>query len=247
MCYTKPMAFGPFDRVRDLWRQWPEETRFSLGILGTCGAAVLVLSTVYFRSNITSPFRVPTATLTNARNALQEINASDRTRDAERQRAKDTDRDGLNDYAELNTYKTSPYLADTDSDAIADAIEIAQGSDPNCPTGQTCGAIANADLQPGYSVSSSYGNLLNGTQVRPVGPDGTTVSGTAAEEFIRTAPDPSAISAAQARELLIKSGLIPADQLVGLNDAGVMQIYRATYAQVLKIRDGLKNPTQPTP
>lgn len=241
------MAFGPFDRVRVLWQQLPEETRFSLGILGTCGAAVLVLSTMYLRSNLTSPFRVPTATLTNARNALQQINASDKTLEAERQRGKDTDRDGLNDYAELNTYKTSPYLADTDSDAIADAIEIAQGTDPNCPAGQNCGAIANADLQPGYSVSSSYSNLLNGTQVRRVNEDGTPVASTAAEQFILNAPEPSTVSAARARELLVQSGLIPADELAGMNDAGIKQIYQATYAQVLKIREGLKNPTQPTP
>ncbi len=241
------MAFGPFVRVRDYWRQWPQETRFSLGVLGTCGAAVLVFSTMYFRSNITSPFRVSTATLTNARTAIDKINASDSTLEAERQRAKDTDRDGLNDYAELNTYKTSPYLSDTDSDAIADAIEIAQGSDPNCPSGQTCGALTNADLQPGYNASSSYNSLLNATQVKPVGEDGSVVTGSATDEFIRTAPDPSAVSPARARELLVASGLIPAEQVAGLSDVDVMKIYSATYDKVLKIREGLKNPVQTTP
>lgn len=241
------MAFGPFVRVRDYWKQWPQETRFSIGVLGVCGAAVLVFSTMYFRSNITSPFRVSTATLTNARTAIDKINASDSTLEAERQRAKDTDRDGLNDYAELNTYKTSPYLSDTDSDGIADAIEIAQGSDPNCPMGQSCGALTNADLQPGYNASTSYSNLLNAMQVKPVGPDGSTVTGSATEEFIRNAPDPSAITPARARDLLVASGLIPVEQLTGLNDAEVMQVYSATYAKVLTIREGLKNPTQPTP
>jgi hypothetical protein len=241
------MAFGPFERVRDLWRQWPQETRFSLGVVGTCGAAVLVLSVVYVRSNLTSPFRVPTATLNQARDALQAINASDRTLEAERQRRKDTDRDGLNDYAELNIYKTSPYLADTDSDGIPDAIEIAQGTDPNCPSGQTCGAIANADLQPGYSVSSSFSALLDGTEIRRVGEDGQPVASTAAEQFILNAPQPSQVTAARAKELLIQSGLIPAEELATMNDAGLLQIYTATYAQVLKIREGLKNPTQPTP
>lgn len=237
------MAFGPFVRVRDLWRQWPQETRFSLGVLGTCGVAVLVFSTMYFRSNITSPFRVSTATLTNARTAIDKLNASDQTLEAERQRSKDTDRDGLNDYAELNTYKTSPYLSDTDSDGISDAIEIAQGSDPNCPAGQTCGALTNADLQPGYSASSSYNSLLNGTKVTPVGQDGSAITGSVTEEFIRTAPDPSAVSPARARELLVASGLIPDTQLAGLSDADVMQVYAATYVKVLTIREGLKNPT----
>lgn len=242
------MAFGPLDRVRDRWRQWPAETRFSVAVLGACGGAVLVLSVVFVRSNLLSPFLVPTAKLENAREAMKAIVASDQTREAERQRAKDTDRDGMNDYAELNTYKTSPYLSDTDSDGIPDAIEIAQGTNPNCPTGQTCGAIANADLQPGYSVSSSYGSLLEATQVRRATDVGMpSGSGTSQEQFILTAPDPSTINAAQAKDLLVKSGLVVPDQLSGLNDAGIMQVYRATYAQVLQIREGLKNPTQPTP
>ena len=33
---------------------------------------------------------------------------------------KDTDKDGLSDYDELNFYKTSPYLEDSDSDGFSD-------------------------------------------------------------------------------------------------------------------------------
>ncbi len=228
------MAFGPFERVRALWKEWPVETRFSVGVLGMCGTAVLLLSSMYFRSNILSPFRVPTATLISAQEKLQALAASSDAREAERLKGKDTDRDGLSDYAEITIYKTSPYLADSDSDGIPDAIEIAQGTNPNCPTGQTCGGLVNADIQPIYNVSSSYSNLLQQTQIR------TVESG--AQQFIIDAPDPSVVTARQARDLLVESQLIPAGQLTGLSDADILQVYRATYAQVLQIREGLENP-----
>jgi hypothetical protein len=228
------MAFGPFERVRALWQEWPAETRFSVAVLGMCGAAVILLSSMYFRSNILSPFRVPTATLISAQEKLEALAASSDAHEAERLKGKDTDRDGLSDYAEISIYKTSPYLADSDSDGIPDAIEIAQGTNPNCPTGQTCGGIVNADVQPIYNVSSSYSNLLQQTQIR------TVESG--AQQFIIDAPDPSVVTARQARDLLVESQLIPADQLTGLSDADILQVYRATYAQVLQIREGLETP-----
>ncbi|KAA0206882.1 hypothetical protein EDM68_00965 [Candidatus Uhrbacteria bacterium] len=230
------MAFGPFERVRQQWQAWPAETRFSVGVLGACGAAVVILSVMYFRSGLDSPFRVPTAKLLSAQEKLQTISASNEAREAERLKGKDTDRDGLSDYAELTIYKTSPYLADSDSDGIPDAIEIAQGTDPNCPIGQSCGAIANADLQPSYNVSSSYSNLLQATQVRTVE--------NVAQEFILNAPDPSAVTARQARDLLVQSRLIPAEQLTGLSDADILLLYRATHAQVMQIRAGIQNPTE---
>ncbi|XOU94419.1 MAG: hypothetical protein ACNFW9_06350 [Candidatus Kerfeldbacteria bacterium] len=50
----------------------------------------------------------------------------------------DTDNDGITDYDELYRHKTSPYIADSDSDSILDKIEIDQGTDPNCPEGAVC-------------------------------------------------------------------------------------------------------------
>lgn len=60
-------------------------------------------------------------------------------------RGKDTDGDGLNDWEELNTYKTSPYLEDSDSDGFNDKTEIDSDNDPNCPVGRDCygGATEN--------------------------------------------------------------------------------------------------------
>jgi len=52
----------------------------------------------------------------------------------------DTDSDGLNDYQELFTYYTNPFLSDTDNDGYSDNSEIGNNTDPNdyldYPTGE---------------------------------------------------------------------------------------------------------------
>ena len=76
---------------------------------------------------------------------------------------RDTDKDGLNDFDELYVYTTSPYLADTDSDGLADKAEVDKGSDPLCPEGQNCpdsvgmngDALLNSDPFP--SATSTLG------------------------------------------------------------------------------------------
>jgi hypothetical protein len=46
----------------------------------------------------------------------------------------DTDADGLDDHAEAVDYHTDPNLPDSDNDGYLDALEVAQGSDPNDPS-----------------------------------------------------------------------------------------------------------------
>lgn len=57
----------------------------------------------------------------------------------ENSKLKDTDKDGLSDWDELNIHNTSPYLKDTDSDGVDDLTELESGTDPYC-LGQDCGA-----------------------------------------------------------------------------------------------------------
>lgn len=79
-------------------------------------------------------------------------------------KAKDTDGDGLNDWDELNVYKTSPYLADTDSDTFDDKKEIESGNDPTCPQGQTCAVTTTPTTdQPDAFNNPTLNNLLNPT------------------------------------------------------------------------------------
>ncbi len=49
---------------------------------------------------------------------------------------RDSDRDGVSDYDEINLYYTDPYAADSDKDGFPDGAEILAGYDPNNDNGQ---------------------------------------------------------------------------------------------------------------
>lgn len=66
------------------------------------------------------------------------VSPEDRIQQLAELKLQDSDQDGLNDFDETYTYDTSTYLVDTDSDGITDPIELQQGTDPTCPTGQEC-------------------------------------------------------------------------------------------------------------
>ena len=55
----------------------------------------------------------------------------------------DSDFDGLNDYDEVNTYRTNPMVADSDGDGLTDGEEIGLGLDPLNP--QTDGTTPDAE------------------------------------------------------------------------------------------------------
>lgn len=61
-------------------------------------------------------------------------------KELEASKTRDTDGDGLTDYDELQVYKTSPYLSDSDSDNFDDKTEVFSGNDPNCPNDTDCGS-----------------------------------------------------------------------------------------------------------
>lgn len=53
----------------------------------------------------------------------------------------DSDADTLSDFDEQYVYYTSAYLADTDSDGIADNVEVDSATDPTCGEGKECNQI----------------------------------------------------------------------------------------------------------
>ncbi len=75
----------------------------------------------------------------------------------------DTDQDGLSDYDELYTYRTSAYIEDTDSDGIQDGVEIKRGTDPNCPQGKDCGISPNLPPITPHATSSPIAGVSSGS------------------------------------------------------------------------------------
>src|SRR3989344_4054423 len=87
---------------------------YSLIILGVF---TLFLGFWQVRANISGAARTSPATNTN------QTETSSALAD-EKLKQQDTDNDSLTDYDELNVYRTSPYLADSDSDGYTDKEEI---------------------------------------------------------------------------------------------------------------------------
>jgi hypothetical protein len=134
-------------------------------------------------------------------------------------RASDTDSDGISDYDELYTYKTSPYLADSDGDGVDDLVELQAGNDPNCKTGELCTSLlVNSDE---INDSALTEGLIEGTfdlisnteeQTDIIGPGGDIA------ESIR------GLSATQIRQVLIEGGF-NAEELAGFTDEQIIEIY----------------------
>ncbi len=79
-----------------------------------------------------------------------------------RQKAADTDNDGLTDYDELYVYKTSPYLSDSDSDGFDDKTEIFSSNNPNCPEGKDCaGTSEGLETASSADTGNENNNILS--------------------------------------------------------------------------------------
>jgi hypothetical protein len=116
------------------WRTLTREQKLSVGVLAVCGIIALVMSVIRVRSLIIRPFTTPVQLLVELR---KQYGPTEEELVAQSKKT-DTDGDGISDYDETNVYHTSPYLKDSDSDGVPDNIEIARGTDPNCPEGKKC-------------------------------------------------------------------------------------------------------------
>ena len=222
--------------VRAWWLSLTTEQRMASAILGFCGVVVFSLAVLQLRGQVISPFLVPNQ---NSKLAQQFFTQQqDQANQLENLKQKDTDHDGLSDYDETYVYHTSPYIGDTDSDGVPDAIEVAQSSDPNCPAGKTC--FQSINQVPQYNASSSFGEFLDVPKV-PV-PQGDVEFGQAsssgtinAQTFLTAPPDPATLSPAQIRDYLVVNHLVTRAQVDGLSDADVTQVYNTAYQEALRI------------
>ncbi len=127
----------------------------------------------------------------------------------------DTDRDGINDYEELNFYTTSPYLPDTDSDGIDDKEEVRSGTDPLCPKGQSCESLES--IMPS-TTSSPFFSGLEGLQ------GGFTLPGGSNTEEMNKEVQNLLDNPQKIRQMLLQTGQVPEEELNKLDDATLRKI-----------------------
>ncbi len=161
--------------------------------------------------------------------ASQTCSGPDCQNDEARLRAQDTDGDGISDWDELNTYQTSPYLEDSDSDGFTDKQEIDSGNDPNCPVGADCAASApitppaadNGTGSAGLDNITSELDQLNRLQAQSQ-TQSTTDTSAAADAFAGL--DPAGL-----RQLLLDNGMDP-QLLSQISDEELMKNFQETLA-----------------
>lgn len=115
-----------------------KQQKISLISLGVFTVLIITFGILQFRYNLYSPFDYNSKVASTQKTSAG--GSSEVTTDLTKL---DSDNDGLNDYDEVNVYKTSAYLEDSDSDGFSDKDEILNNTDPNCPAGQICTQVSS--------------------------------------------------------------------------------------------------------
>ena len=121
--------------VVENWNVLSKQQKFSVFVLGFCGALALGLSFYRVKANIVEPFLVDKAELLKTKKIIGD------TPDEVTARAKrtDTDGDGLSDWDESNLFQTNPNLKDTCGDGVTDNVRVITGKNLKCIFGQSSG------------------------------------------------------------------------------------------------------------
>jgi len=135
--------------------------KIAVVFLGIFGVFVIVFWGIQLKNNISNPFDYENLVTEGENNDDTTCQGPECAGEDAELRLKDTDKDGLSDWDELNIYKTSPYLEDSDSDGFSDKEELDNDKDPNCPTGQDCGEFSNEQID----LSDTTDDLLSGLEI----------------------------------------------------------------------------------
>lgn len=236
-------------RFRAWWSDLPTDQRFAISLFAVCGGLAFVLSFMHMRSLLHEPFLVSKSVLTQSQKFFANEAANQDSLEASKKL--DTDHDGLSDYAEQFVYRTSPYLADTDSDGIMDAIEVAQGTNPTCAKGQPCGATGDAlpqtttstDLEGLSAINGANQQQMNALNAMFPGTNASTGTQPAASNGTTLLP-PGQMTPTELRTYLLQNRLATQEQLNQLTDQQLLDAYVQAYqsAQSGTSDDGSSTP-----
>lgn len=196
------------------------EQKIGFILLLVFGILAVALGFLQMRNTIYNPFAVHFDDDSNA-----QVFADEKTH----LQQIDTDNDGLSDYDELEFYKTSPYLPDTDSDDLNDKFEIDSGKDPLCPEGDVCEVVETEEekinigspmLNQTDSVDflSQMGQLMGEGDQTAIGLENINAENLDLNSIVS---DPVLL-----RQLLLSTGKISEEQLSKIDDATLMELVK---------------------
>lgn len=212
--------------------------RFGHGAVVLGGIAALVFGFMYIGQSIFNPLKLKPRTFVTTEEHDAQLKAELKT--------KDTDHDGLTDYAETYLYGTSPYLVDTDSDGYNDSIEIDSGNDPLCPRGKACrGTVIGTTplLNPSATESKqgSPNDFISPSNLNALfsagGSSATSTNATATSSPTATPEEIQSLiqnlTPADIRGLLLNDG-VPQETLDKLDDKTLMKMFTDTVLSTKK-------------
>lgn len=207
--------------LNDLQSQLTKEQKTGFVLLLLFAITTVGLGFLQLRNTIYSPF-----TAYFSKNKETTIDLQD---DATRLQSIDTDRDGLSDYDEMTFYQTSAYLPDTDSDGKTDKQEIDAKTNPLCAEGKPCeetdlpeSDTAEQDLIDKANRIPTPTDITGPISVDPNSLDGQTKT----PDIATLINDPK-----QLRIYLLATGKITEEQLSQVDDATLIETFKATYDQ----------------
>lgn len=202
---------GPVSLLKEEWNALKSEQQIAVGVFGVVAVIVLAFGLIQVRAALLNPFTTDVQTLVDLR---EQLGPTQEELIREQQRT-DTDGDGISDYDESTVYFTSPYVRDSDSDGEPDNMEIARGTDPNCPTGKTCtatgGTEASGDAGPGLALPGATGQTT--------GDFGANAGVSSDFPLELPARDPAAIRA------YLEANGVSAEDLASYTDAQLLDAY----------------------
>ncbi|MBI2550801.1 hypothetical protein HYV73_00445 [Candidatus Uhrbacteria bacterium] len=202
----------------------PQKAGFLLLML--IGVAGVYLGIRSFPAYTKRPFEIQIA------NALKQGRYVSQDEQAQRQEAalktRDTDGDGLTDYDELYIYKTSPFIADSDSDGFNDKTEVFSNNDPNCPKGETCAASPVENVQEAGNAAE-----LATRPVPPVPPLLQLEAGSTAGQIMDADSVYNMLSQMDAKEVrqVLREAGVSEQVLSSKSDAEIMALMKETLAE----------------
>ncbi len=209
------------------WKQANNNQKIAFIIFVVSAVFLLFLSGASVFDGIQAPFRGSVQDLIKNKDLLKDPIVEQE----KLERRTDTDGDGISDWLETNTFKTSPYLWSTAGDDVPDNVKLALGENPLCKHGEKCtpnpmrfdlgsSTLPYADLvkqQQSTNEISSYltGNTQAAQNLRGMAEQ----AGTNLDLRSQVPTDPAVI-----RKALLDSGKITQEELDKVTDERLMQI-----------------------
>lgn len=209
------------------WKKANSNQKIAFIIFVVSAVFLLFLSGASVFDGIQAPFRGSVQDLIKNKDLLKDPIVEQE----KLERRTDTDGDGISDWLETNTFKTSPYLWSTAGDDVPDNVKLALGENPLCKHGEKCtpnpmrfdlgsSTLPYADLLDSQKSVKEISTYLTGnSKMAETLKQEAGQAGASMDLRSQVPTDPAII-----RKALLDTGKVTKEQLEGVTDGQLMQM-----------------------